>query len=164
MSGKKRVYIETSIISYLTSLPSRNLLVAAWQSLTTEWWDKRRNDFDLFASELVMEEASRGDPLASKRRIKVLDGIPFLKLTDSAIHLSQKLISKGALPSKASDDALHISLAAIHRVDYLLTWNCKHIDNAENKPLVRAITISEGYHFPEICTPNELLGGDPNEE
>ena len=161
---KKRVYVETSIISYFTGLPSRNLLAAAWQSLTVEWWKKRRKLFDVFASELVLEEAGRGDPEAAKRRLSALEGIPLLKLTDTAEKLSVKLLSEGALPPKAADDALHIALAAVHNIDYLLTWNCRHIDNAENKPLVRSTILAQGYACPEICTPQELLGGDPDEK
>lgn len=161
---RKRVYIETLIISYLTGRPSRNLLVAAWQSLTVEWWEKRRKLFELFVSELVLEEAGRGDSEAAERRLKAIEGIPLLKLTDSAVELSKKLILEGALPTKATDDALHIALSAVHNIDYLLTWNCRHIDNAETKPLIRSVVIANGYNYPEICTPQELIGGDPDEE
>ena len=161
---KKRVYFETFIISYLTGLPSRNLLAVAWQSLTLEWWEKRRKLFDVFASQLVLEEAGRGDSKAAERRLNALDGIPCQKLTDSAEKLSVKLLSGGGLPPKAADDALHIALAAVHDIDYLLTWNCRHIDNAENKPIVRSIILAQGYSCPEICTPQELLGGDPDEK
>ena len=161
---RKRVYIETSIISYLTGMPSRNLLAAAWQSLTVEWWKKRRKLFEVFVSELVIEEAGRGDSEAAERRLKAIEGIPLLKLTDSAVELSKKLISEGALPTKATDDALHIALSAVHNIDYLLTWNCRHIDNAEMKPLVRSVIIANGYNYPEICTPQELIGGDPDEK
>lgn len=161
---KKKVYIETSIVSYLTGKSSRNLVVAAWQSLTTEWWEKRRKEFELCTSELVIEEASRGDREAAQKRLKALEEIPLLKLTDSVIELAQKLIAEEALPSKATDDAVHIALATIHGIDYLLTWNCRHIDNAETKPLVRTVIVSEGYKCPEICTPQELLGGNSDEE
>jgi len=161
---RKRVYIETSIISYLTGRPSRNLLVAAWQNLTIGWWEKRRNLFELFVSELVLEEAGRGDLEAVERRLKVIEEIPLLKLTDFAVELSKKLISENALPIKATNDALHIALSAVHNIDYLLTWNCRHIDNAEIKPLIRSVIIASGYNYPEICTPQELFGGDLDEE
>ncbi len=161
---KKKVYIETSIVSYLMGRSSINLIVAAWQNLTIEWWEKRRNVFDLYTSELVIEEATRGDMEAAQKRLKALEGIPLLKLTEPVVKLSQKLIANGALPSKAINDAVHIALAAVHGIDYLLTWNCRHIDNAEIKPLVRAIIISEEYKYPEICTPQELLGGKTDEE
>ncbi|MEW5768070.1 MAG: type II toxin-antitoxin system VapC family toxin [bacterium] len=161
---RKKVYIETSIVSYLTGRPSRNLFAAAWQSLTVEWWEKRRKIFEVFVSELVIEEAGRGDPELSQRRLKAIEGIPLLKLTDSAVELSKKLISEGALPTKATDDALHIALSTVHNIDYLLTWNCRHIDNAETKPLVRSVIIANGYNYPEICTPQELIGGEIDEE
>jgi predicted nucleic acid-binding protein len=160
----KRIYIETSIISYLTGLPSRNILAAAWQSLTVEWWEKRKNFFEVFVSELVIEEAGRGDSEAVARRLEAIKGIPLLKLTDSAVELSKKLISEGVLPVKAADDALHIALSAVHNIDYLLTWNCRHIDNAEMKPLIRSVIITNGYNYPEICTPQELIGGITDEE
>ncbi len=160
---KKKIYIETSIISYLTGRPSRNLLVAAWQNLTLEWWDNCRNKFDLFTSEIVLEEAAEGDPKAAEKRIAVLQKIPLLELTDSVVDLAKKLIAENALPSNALDDALHISFSAVHNMDYLLTWNYRHIDNAEIKPFIRSIITKSGINYPEICTPQELLGGDYNE-
>ena len=161
---KKKVYIETSIVSFLSGRPSRNLLAAAWQSLTTDWWEKRRELFDLYISELVLEEASRGDKDAAQKRLRILEGIPLLAVTDSAVELSKKLLEKGALPPKATDDALHIALTSVHNIDYLLTWNCRHIDNAENKPIVRSVVTINGYNCPEICTPQELMGGELDEE
>ncbi len=161
---KKKVYIETSIVSFLTGRPSRNLLSAAWQTLTLEWWERRRLLFDLYISELVLKEASRGDEEAAKKRTDSLEGIPLLALTDSAVELSKILINQRAIPGNAIDDALHIALSSVHNIDYLLTWNCRHIDNAETKPLVRSVLISNGYNCPEICTPQELLGDEMNEE
>ena len=158
--AKKKIYIETSIVSYLTGKPSRNILVVAWQSLTVEWWEKRKMEFDIFSSELVIEEARRGDKEAAERRLNALKNVPLLKITDSAVELAKKLVNENILPQKAIDDALHIALASVHNMDYLLTWNYRHIDNAEIKPLVRQIILSNGYICPEICTPQELLGGD----
>jgi predicted nucleic acid-binding protein len=161
---KKKVYIETSIISFLGGRPSRNLLAAAWQSITTDWWENRRELFDLYVSELVLEEAGRGDEDAAQKRLKNLESIPLLAVTDSAVELSKKLLEQGALPQKATDDALHIALASVHNIDYLLTWNCRHIDNAETKPIVRSVIITNSYFCPEICTPQELMGGELNEK
>lgn len=161
---RKKVYIETSIVSFLTGRPSRNLLAAAWQTLTIEWWEKRRLLFDLYISELVLEEAGRGDKEVAKKRLAILEEIPLLGLTDSAVELSKTLISSHAIPKNATDDALHIALTSVHDIDYLLTWNCRHIDNAENKPLIRSVLVANGYNCPEICTPQELLGGEPDEE
>ncbi|MDD5674000.1 MAG: type II toxin-antitoxin system VapC family toxin [Chitinivibrionales bacterium] len=155
----KKVYLETSIISFLTGKPSSNLLSAAWQNITNEWWENRRAVFDLYSSELVIEEAGQGDLSASKKRLAILKGIPLLEVNDAVSHLSMKLITPGALPKKAINDALHISIATIHKMDYLLTWNCRHIDNAEIKPKMRGLLMKYGYVCPEICTPQELLGG-----
>jgi hypothetical protein len=154
------VYIETSIVSYLTARPSQNLLVAAWQSITVEWWEHHRFKYQLCTSGLVLEEAGRGDPEVAARRIACLEGMPLLAATDEAIELAGKLVSPGPLPLTATDDALHIALSAIHVVDYLLTWNFRHLDNAQTKPHVRALCLQNGYHCPEICTPQELIGGD----
>jgi predicted nucleic acid-binding protein len=161
---KKKVYIETSIVSFLTGNPSSNLLAAAWKALTIEWWEKRRMLFDLFISELVLTEAGRGNEKAAEKRLNSLDGIPMLAVTDSAVELAKMLIKKHAIPGNASDDALHVALSAVHGMDYLLTWNCRHIDNAETKPAIRAILISNGYNCPEICTPQEFMGDNLNEE
>ena len=154
----KKVYIETTIISYLTARPSKNILATAWQELTKEWWTHRRTYFDLFTSELVLAEAYKGDAEAAQRRLNHLEDIPIIATTDSAIEFARRLINEGPLPEKAIDDALHIALSTVHRIDYLMTWNFKHIDNAEMKPSIRELCILHGYHYPEICTPQELMG------
>lgn len=154
----KTVYVETSILSYLAARPNRNLLAAARQQVTREWWDKHRARFELFASPLVDQEARRGDPDAARRRVEALADLPLLEIVDTAYDLAAALIAEGALPSCAGDDAAHIALAAVHGMDYLLTWNCRHIDNAEIKPIVRSICLARGYVCPEICTPEELMG------
>ena len=158
MSMKKRVYIETSVVSYLTARPSRNILAAAWQQVTREWWDKRRSQFSLFTSELVLAEAGQGDPDAARLRLDELKGIPELDVTDEAVALAKRLVGDRALPKKAMGDAMHAAVAAFHGVEYLLTWNCRHLDNAENKPLVRRVCDNAGYRCPEICMPQELMG------
>ena len=155
---KKTVYIETSIISYLTARPSRDLLAAAWQKVTIDWWDTQRARFDLYTSDIVIEEAGRGDDSAVRRRLEVLAGIPQLEISDEVVALSEALLDAKALPQKAVGDSLHIALSAVHGLDYLLTWNYRHIDNAETKPIVRAVCLENGYAYPEICTPQELMG------
>lgn len=154
----KRVYIETSVVSYLSARPSRNILATAWQQITRQWWEKKRAGFELFTSELVLTEASKGDADAVQRRIEKLQDIPDLEITDDVVTLAKKLVKDGALPREAMDDAMHIAVAAVHGVDYLLTWNYRHLDNAEKKPLVRSVCAVEGYRCPEICTPQELMG------
>lgn len=152
------VYIETSIVSYLTALPARDLLAAAWQNATSRWWETRRRRFELFTSQLVVDEAGEGHPDAANRRLCALADIPRLSMPDAVIELAQGLLTEGALPAKAADDALHVAISAYHGVDYLLTWNCRHIDNAEMKPLMRSVCAVHGCACAEICTPLELMG------
>jgi predicted nucleic acid-binding protein len=154
----KRVYIETSVVSYLTARPSQQILAAAWQQLTQEWWDNHRTRFELFTSELVLEEAGQGDLDAAQKRVEKLKDVPDLEITDEVIGLAKKLVSDGALPSEAMDDAMHVAVAAVHGMEYLLTWNCRDLDNAELKPLIRSVCGVAGYRSPEICTPQELMG------
>jgi len=156
----KTVYIETSIPSYLTARPSPDVRAEAWRQITTQWWDLEKPKYDLFTSELVLAEASCGDPEAAQRRIRSLDGVPELALTDDAKTLASDLISGGGVPVSAQADALHIAMASVHGIDYLLTWNSRHIDNAARKPVVRSICTAAGYSCPEICTPMELLSED----
>jgi predicted nucleic acid-binding protein len=154
----KRVYIETSVISYLVARPSRSIMTEACQLATKQWWDNRRSQFELFTSELVLAEAGQGDPDAARRRKEELKNIPDLEVTNSAVTLARTLVDQRALPREAMDDALHLAVAAVHGVDYLLTWNCRHLDNAEMKPLMRSVCAIAGYRCPEICTPQELMG------
>jgi len=153
----KAVYIETSIISYLTSRPSRDLLAAAWQEVTNQWWGQERAKYELFTSELVVIEVSAGDAEASESRLKALEGVAKLAVDEEAKALAAKLMEGGGVPSSAQADALHIAIACVHEMDYLLTWNCRHIDSAAAKPIIRSICTSAGYTCPEICTPLELL-------
>lgn len=154
----EKVYIETSIVSYLTARPSSHLIGAAWQKATTDWWETQKDRFALYISEVVIEEAGRGDNLAAKKRLARLSGIEILPLNDNVVVLSKALIQEGGVPKKALDDALHIAVATVHRIDYLLTWNCRHIDNAEMKPKIRKICQAHGFQCPEIATPIELMG------
>ena len=155
---KKSVYIETSVISYLAARPSRDLLASARQQMTVTWWQERRHAFALHVSELVLTEIEKGNPAAAKKRQEYVCGLPGLTITDEVIVLAERLVRDGGLPEKAADDALHVAVAAVNALDYLLTWNCRHIDNAETKPQIRTICMLAGYQCPEICTPEELMG------
>ena len=155
---KRTVYIETSIVSYLTARPTSDLLAAAWQKTTVDWWDTQRNRFDLYTSDVTLEEAGRGNTEAAARRLKTLSDIPILPITEAVAALSKALLQDKALPTRALDDSLHIAVSAVHGVDYLLTWNFRHLDNAETKPIIRSVCITHGYTSPEICTPQELMG------
>jgi len=153
----RTVYIETSIASYLTARPSRDLRVAAWQQTTIQWWEQERPKYELFTSELVLVEARAGDADTARRRLTALDALPLLAVTDDAKELADRLIADGGIPAHAEADALHIAVAIVQRMDYLLTWNCRHINNAATKPMIRSICAVAGYTCSEICTPLELL-------
>ncbi len=155
---KPKVYIETSVVSYLTSKLSRDLLVAGHQQVTQDWWERRRGDFELFTSEVVTSEAGEGDAEAAGRRLRALSGLTQLQVSQAAQALAVALVAQGVVPPGKPEDALHIALAAAHGMDYLLTWNCAHIANAEMRKAVEDVCASLGYRAPIICTPEELLG------
>jgi hypothetical protein len=152
-----RVYIETSVVSYLTSSPSGDGLKAACQQVTKAWWDTRRTAVEAFASVYVVQEAGRGNPAAAQARLVVLRALPLLVATDEIVSLADSLLLGGGLPIKARLDALHIACAAVHRMDVLLTWNCTHIANPVKLPKIRQLCQQRGYTAPELVTPFELM-------
>lgn len=154
---KPSVYIETTIPSYLTAWRSPSLLMAAQQEATRNWWDTVRAEYDLFISGFVVAECSSGDTDAAQRRLGAIRGIPELEASESVEILAEKLLQVTALPSKAKLDALHIAVATVHGIDYLLTWNCKHIANAVTRPKIEWACRSAGFEPPIICTPLELM-------
>lgn len=157
-SVKPAVYIENSVVSYLVARRAQaNIRVAAHQDLTREWWDSRRHLFDLYASAVVIEEAREGDPGAAAERLAVISQLELLDVTQEARDLAAVLLMKTSLPAKAAADALHIATAAVHGMDYLITWNCKHIANAVIFRSVEAVCRTYGYEPPVMCTPEELM-------
>lgn len=156
-----RVYIETTVISYLTAQPNRDLVIAAHQQITHEWWDSRRTSYELCVSQLVLKEAGAGDAQAAQERLEVLKAMTLLATSNEALDLAKELIQTGALPLKADDDALHIAVAAMNGVPYLLTWNCRHLANATMRPFIESACNGKGVKAPIICTPEELLEAKP---
>jgi predicted nucleic acid-binding protein len=154
-----KIYIETSVISYLTARPGRDLVVAAHQQITQEWWENRRHQFELFISQLVIQESRIGDVEAAQKRLTIIETLPSLELNKESLNLARTFVRKRLIPVKFGEDALHIALAAVHGMDYLLTWNCKHIANAEIQKRISICCTAEGYEPPIICTPEELFGG-----
>jgi hypothetical protein len=152
---KPRVYLETTVVSYLTALPSRDIVLAAHQQLTSEWWEGRER-FDLFVSEAVLQEAAGGDSAAAARRTTALAGIPVLAVTKAVADLARDLVAGKAVPAKAAVDAVHIAVAAVNGMDYLLTWNCTHIANAATRAMIERVCRTAGLTPPVICTPEEL--------
>jgi len=154
----KRMYIETTIPSYLTARPSRDLVQAARQQLTREWWETERRHYDLCISQMVLDEVAAGDAEAAQRRLAVIADLPLLDLTLAVEALAEKIMQSGLLPASASRDAVHIAVTAVHQVHFLLTWNCRHIANANIFRELQHIIVAAGYDMPVICTPEELIG------
>jgi predicted nucleic acid-binding protein len=152
---KPRLYIETSIISYLTANPSRDLVRAAHQQVTRDWWETRAQ-FELYISQFVLDEASAGDQGAAARRLAALREATVLDTTPDVVNLAGELTRAGDLPKKAVVDAFHIAVASIHGMDYLLSWNCRHIANAAMRSRIESTCRSYGVEPPTICTPIEL--------
>jgi hypothetical protein len=153
------VYLETSILGYLTARPSRDLVVAANIEITREWWDTRRSDFQLYSSQAVVKETSQGDAAIASQRQEIVRNLALLDLNQSVLDLAEQFLGRSNLPPKANVDAIHIAVATVHGMDYLLTWNCKHIANAQIQRKLAEISLDFEYELPILCTPYELLGG-----
>ncbi len=152
---KQKIYIETSVVSYYTNRPSRDLVTAARQQVTREWWDESSHRFELYISVLVPEEARCGNEIEAKKRLEALKGIPILGISEEAEALANALVA-GPIPKKSAEDALHIALAAVNGMDFLLTWNFRHINNAMMKKQITKIVENYGYECPVLCSPEEL--------
>lgn len=163
MSDKPSVYIETTIPSFLTSRPSTNLIVAAKQEITRQWWERRKAQYELFISQYVLDEVSAGDTDAAEKRLGAVKKIDILEVDDEVLRLSAEIMATGLIPAKANTDAAHIAISARHSVDFLMTWNCTHIANAEIMSRINFVISKAGYFLPIICTPDELFGGEDYE-
>jgi hypothetical protein len=152
------VYLETTFISYLVTRPSRDVIVAGHQQTTHQWWANRRSEFECSVSQVVIDEASLGDATEVQKRLAILAGLPSLEITADAESLTQAIMAAQILPPHAFPDAAHVAVAAVHAVDYLLTWNCKHLANAQIARRIRVVCEKLGYPMPIICTPEELMG------
>ena len=150
------VYIESSVISYLVARPSCDVVVAARQAITETWWQSQRFAFDIFVSSLVIQEISRGDAEASEKRLQSVENIPLLATSPEAQRLAEDLLAKGAVPANSEEDALHIAIAAAGGIEFLLTWNFKHINNAQTKAFITIVVESHGFACPILCSPEEL--------
>ena len=154
---KPKVYLETTIPSLLTAWPSRDIVIAADQQVTREWWRTRRGDFELFVSQVVLDEASEGDKLAASERLAEIQGLPVLEVNGDVERVARTVLKTGLIPAKASNDALHLAVAAVHRMNFLLTWNCRHLANAAISGKLSAACQQAGFEMPVICTPRELI-------
>ena len=152
-----RVYIESRIPSYLTARPARDMIQGAHQAITYDWWEKSRPHHELYVSQLVHDEVSRGDAEAAARRLDAIAGIPLLEFTPTVLDFAESIIGSGLLPEKADGDAMHIAIAAGHGLDVLLTWNCRHIANATIQARLRRLAFEQGFTLPQISTPEGLM-------
>ncbi len=152
-----RIYLESTIPSYVVARPARDLLQAARQQLTRDWWEFRRGKHQLFSSQLTLDEIGFGETEMAQRRLILMEDITLVESTTEAIDLTRRIMNSRLLPAKAEGDAAHISLATVHKMDILLTWNCRHIANAFILARLRRLTESRGHFAPTICTPEELL-------
>src|SRR4051794_31541563 len=149
------VYLETTFISYLVARPSRDVIVAGHQQITQDWWANRRSEFGCCISQVVIDEASLGDPAEVQKRLTIVSSLPSLELTSDATSLTQAILADKILPPHALADAAHIAVATIHAIDYLLTWNCKHLANAQIARRIKVVCEMLGHKVPIICTPEE---------
>jgi hypothetical protein len=152
------VYLETSFISYLVARPSRDVIVAGHQQTTQDWWDNRRSQFECLVSPAVIDEASVGDPTEVQKRLAIIGGLPVLEITVDAQNLTKAIMAAGVLPPHAFPDAAHLAISAAHAIDYLLTWNCKHLANAQILRRIVVVCEKLGLRLPIVCTPDELMG------
>lgn len=158
MSAK--AYIETSVISLLTARPSRDLIVAAMQEATCEWWETKRLDVGCYVSELVLDEAAAGDADAARRRLAAVTEFEILLVNDTVRNVAAHLLNQAGLPPEVTDDVLHIAVSAVYGMNYLVTWNCAHIANPHWQPRIAAVIMELGFVPPVICTPQALLEGE----
>lgn len=154
---KPKVYLETTIPSLLTAWPSRDLIIAADQQSTRDWWENRRQNFELFVSPEVLDEASQGDVEAARLRLEAINTLPVLAATEAVEELTRAILATGLIPPRATRDAAHIAFASVHEMDFLLTWNCRHIHNAMISRRLSEVCSAQGFALPILCTPRELM-------
>lgn len=152
-----RIYIESTIPSYVVARPARDLLQAARQHLTRDWWDLKREQHEMFTSQVVLDEISDGEAEMARQRLKLLRGVPLLELNATANDLGREVLRSGLLPATADGDAAHIALATVHEMDILLTWNCRHIANVAIQQRLRRLVEQNGYTLPSLATPEEFM-------
>lgn len=158
---KPRIYIETSVISYLTARPSRDLIVAAHQQITQDWWEHRQQQYSLYISQYVVDEAAQGDPAAAQKRLQAIEHLPEIDTSDSVEMLAKALIEHQALPQNSRLDALHLAVAAVNGIEILLTWNFKHLANAVAILKAESVCRQCGFEPPRIVTPLQMQGDTP---
>jgi predicted nucleic acid-binding protein len=154
---RRRLYLETTVVSYLVARPSRDLLIAGHQAATRELWPRLSTVYETFVSALVFAEAGRGDAAQARMRRTAMAPFRMLDVDDESRRLAEKIVAGKGVPEEFPEDALHLAIAALHGMDAIVTWNFAHLNNPFTRLVVRQIVIGEGYRCPEICSPDELL-------
>jgi predicted nucleic acid-binding protein len=154
---KKKIYIETTVVSYLTAKPSRDIVIAGHQEATRELWTKLSSRYETYVSALVVQEAGKGNPNQAQMRLASIAKFPMLDIDDEALSLAEKIVAKKGIPVEYPEDALHIAVAAVNGIEVIITWNFAHLNNPFTRKKVRTIVEAEGYSCPEVCSPEELL-------
>ncbi len=156
----KKVYIETTIPSFIITKPSRDISILSHQEVTRDWWDNYRKQFELYVSQAVINEITLGDRNLAQKRIDIVKGLTVLQFNDNIFELGSKYLKKLNFPEKILGDAFHIAFAVFYKMDFLLTWNCAHPAIANTRIKLAELNLQLGYKTPDICTPEELMGGD----
>lgn len=154
---RPKIYLESSVISYLAARPTRDILATAHQQVTREWWERSRSQFELYVSVEVLNEIRRGDPLAAAQRLSYVESLPILEADEQARALAAEILRTSALPQKAAADAAHIAIATVNGMEFLLTWNCTHIANGIVQRAISRLSREMGFEPPTIVTPEELM-------
>lgn len=158
------VYVETTIPSYYTGRRARDIVLAARQELTIDWWDEHKVKYDLFTSQVVLDEIACGNEAFALKRTSLMHGIPLLEISENVIRTAELILESGIIPPKVVDDAYHVACASVHKIDFLLTWNCKHIANPQNRMRLRKLLARHDLILPIICTPEEMLADERYED
>ncbi len=158
------IYLETTIVGHLVGRIRRDPLIAARQQVTRDWWRDEAAKYTVLISQLVLDECSEGDPEAAAERLEVVKNLDLLEVSDEVDALAAALIAGNAVPATEPRDAFHIAISAVNGINYLLTWNFKHIANASLRERIEQVCREAGFDPPVICTPEELMGNDDGSE
>jgi Rad3-related DNA helicase len=154
---KPSIYIETTVVSYLTARLSKDLIVAAHQQITHEWWENSLKHFSPYISPVVLDEASKGDKEAAQLRLEKIKNFTILKINNDINQIAETYYSSLPIPEKARADTYHLAIASWYNIDFLVTWNCSHLANGFIIRELKKINLDLGVKTPEICTPEELM-------
>jgi hypothetical protein len=152
-----RAYIESSVPSFYVARPSRQLAIVAKQQATKDWWDRGCSGLDLVTSLETLDEIAKGDSEKAQERLKLVSALPILEVTEDVAGLADALVESGIVPEKVASDAIHIAVASVHAVEFLVTWSFRHIANPFLRYRIRNLVTEKGFFMPTMCSPEEVL-------